>query len=310
MELKSRYLGCLCGLAVGDAVGTTVEFKPRGSFAPVTDLVGGGPFGLQAGQWTDDTSMALCLAESLVTKQGFDAHDQMVRYLNWYRWGYLSSTGSCFDIGNTVRAALESFEQSGEPYSGSLARAAAGNGSLMRLAPVALYFFPNVAEITHFAAASSRTTHGAAEAVECCRLLASVLARCLTGLPKEQVLTASEFVAAEPAVAALAAGGYRDKREDQIAGTGYAVASLEAALWCFDGTNRFRDAVLLAANLGDDADTTAAIVGQIAGAFYGIEGIPTEWLQRLWLQDTITGLANTIFERAVERGANQAAQQA
>jgi ADP-ribosyl-[dinitrogen reductase] hydrolase len=304
MELRSRYLGCLCGLAVGDAVGTTVEFKPRGSFAPVTDLNGGGPFGLRAGQWTDDTSMALCLAESLVTQQGFDARDQMVRYLNWYRRGYLSSTGSCFDIGNTVRAALESFEQSGEPYSGSLSRAAAGNGSLMRLAPIALYFFPNVAEIMHFAAASSRTTHGAAEAVECCQLLAFILARCLIGLPKEQVLTASEFVAAEPAVGALAAGAYRDKREDQIAGTGYSVASLEAALWCFDRTDRFRDAVLLAANLGDDADTTAAIVGQIAGAFYGLEGIPTAWLQRLWMKDTIAGLAEAIFDRAAARGAD------
>lgn len=94
---RSRYLGTLLGLACGDAVGTTVEFSPRGSFKPVTDMVGGGPFGLKSGQWTDDTSMALCMAESLLTKGAFDAGDQMTRYLNWSHWGYLSSTGDCFD---------------------------------------------------------------------------------------------------------------------------------------------------------------------------------------------------------------------
>ena len=297
MELKSRYMGCLCGLAAGDAVGTTVEFKPRGS----TDMTGGGPFGLQPGQWTDDTSMALCLAESLVCKQGFDPRDQMTRYLNWYRWGYWSSTGSCFDIGNTVREALETFERSEFPYSGSTSRLAAGNGSLMRLAPIALLFNPNMADVVNFAAQSSRTTHGAAEAVESCQLLGYILARCLSGMSKDEILRASDLVLAEPAVAALAAGAYRVKRENQIAGTGYAVASLEAALWCFDRSDNFADAVLRAVNLGDDADTTAAIVGQIAGAHYGIEGIPSHWLQRLWMKDSIVTLAEAIYGLSIAR---------
>jgi len=301
IALKSRYGGCLCGLAVGDAVGTTVEFKPRGSFAPVTDMVGGGPFGLQPGQWTDDTSMALCLAESLLEKHGFDARDQMARYLNWYRSGYWSSTGSCFDIGNTVREALESFEDSGQPYSGSFSRAAAGNGSLMRLAPVVLYFYPQMPVVLRFAASGSRTTHGATEAVECCQLLAFILTQCLSGMSKDEVLNATELVLTELAVGSVASGAYRGKREDQIVGSGYAVASLEAALWCFARTDTFREAVLTAANLGDDADTTAAIVGQIAGAFYGIEGIPAHWLQRLWMKDKILELAETICDRAVTR---------
>jgi len=301
IELKSRYTGCLCGLAVGDAVGTTVEFRPRGSFAPVTDMTGGGPFGLQPGQWTDDTSMALCLAESLVVKAAFDARDQMARYLNWYRWGYWSSTGTCFDIGNTVREALESFEKSEFPYSGSAARSAAGNGSLMRLGPIPLFFYPSVAEVVNFAAQSSRTTHGAAEAVEACELLGYVLVRCLSGMPKNQILSAFDLVLAEPAVAGLAAGAYRNKREDQIAGTGYAVASLEAALWCFDRSDSFGEAVLKAVNLGDDADTTAAVVGQIAGAFYGMEGIPAHWLDRLWMKDSIVALAEAIYGLAIAR---------
>jgi ADP-ribosylglycohydrolase len=104
-----RYRGTLLGLAVGDAVGTTLEFKPPGSFAQIEDMVGGGPFHLAPGQWTDDTSMALCLAESLIEQQGFDPVDQLQRYVRWYHQGYMSSTGRCFDIGNTVRQALHSF---------------------------------------------------------------------------------------------------------------------------------------------------------------------------------------------------------
>jgi ADP-ribosyl-[dinitrogen reductase] hydrolase len=100
METIDRYRGALLGLACGDALGTTLEFKPPGTFKPVTDIVGGGPFGLKPGQWADDTSMALCLAESLIECKGFDPVDQMRRYLRWYREGHLSSNGRCFDIGN------------------------------------------------------------------------------------------------------------------------------------------------------------------------------------------------------------------
>src|SRR5215204_2069822 len=128
---RDRVRGALIGLAVGDAVGTTVEFKAPGTFAPVTDMVGGGPFGLRPGQWTDDTSMALCLAERLIECGGFDARDQMERYVRWWREGHLSSTGKCFDIGNTTRAALSRFEKTGDPFAGSTEPNAAGNGSLM-----------------------------------------------------------------------------------------------------------------------------------------------------------------------------------
>ena len=107
-----RYQGCLIGLAAGDALGTTVEFSPPGTFAPVTDMVGGGVFDLVPGQWTDDTSMALCLAESLLEVEGFDPADQMSRYRKWMREGYLSSTGVCFDIGNATRDAILRFERS------------------------------------------------------------------------------------------------------------------------------------------------------------------------------------------------------
>jgi ADP-ribosyl-[dinitrogen reductase] hydrolase len=289
------------GLAVGDAVGTTVEFRPRGSFEPLTDMIGGGPFGLKPGQWTDDTSMALCLAESLLARSGFDARDQMGRYLNWWKWGYLSSTGTCFDIGGTVLSALERFESSGEPFSGSLDPDTAGNGSLMRLAPVALFHAPNIDEVVKFSALSSLTTHGAREAVECCQLLGFVLARCLAGMPKREVLDGACLSLTEPKVLDLAAGQYLDKSRSEIRGGGYAVASLEAALWCFHTTSTFETAVLEAANLGEDADTTAAIVGQVAGAFYGVQGIPAIWLEKLHLRAEIMKMAEDLYEIARSR---------
>lgn len=159
--ISERFQGCLLGLAIGDAVGATLEFSPRGSFSPMTDMVGGGPFDLEPGEWTDDTSMALCLAYSLIERRGFNARDQMERYLRWRSEGYLSSTGRCFDIGGTVSSALNRFSITGEAFSGSNDPRSAGNGSIMRLAPVVLFFYPDSNAILHFARQSSRTTHGA-----------------------------------------------------------------------------------------------------------------------------------------------------
>ena len=291
-----RFRGCLLGLAVGDAVGTTVEFQRRGSFSPLTDMVGGGPFGLKPGQWTDDTSMALCLATSLIAKSGFDPSDQMDRYVDWYKTGYLSSTGHCFDIGNTVRQALEEYQRTGDPFSGATDPYSAGNGSLMRLAPVPLFYFPDLEQIIHFAGESSRTTHGTFECVEACQLFAEMLFRALSGMEKDHVLFNTTVKISSPALAAIASGGYRQKSIDQIKGTGYVVESLEAALWCFYQTDTFESAILNAANLGDDADTTAALCGQIAGIFYGESGIPTKWLERLFMCTEITDFAESLSQ--------------
>lgn len=298
MELAERYTGCLLGLACGDAVGTTLEFKPRGSFEPITDMVGGGPFNLEPGQWTDDTSMALCLAESLIKKKGFDPLDQMERYVRWYRTGYLSSTEVCFDIGGTTASALRRFEKTRDPFSGSTDSHSAGNGSLMRLAPVPLFFFPDRDAMIFYAGESSRTTHGAQECVDGCRLFASILYNALVGMDKEQVLFEhDETIIESPAIREILKGSYKGKIEDQIQGTGYVVKSMEAALWCFYITNTFKEAVLKAANLGDDADTTAAICGQVAGAYYGISSIPSDWLKKVYMNQRILGLMKQLLAR-------------
>ena len=297
IDTLSRFRGSLLGLAAGDALGTTLEFSPPGSFEPIDGLVGGGPFGLEPGQWTDDTSLALCLAESLVVTGRLDLVDQLERYVRWYREGHLSSNGRLVDIGNATRAALERFERTGDPRGGRKDPATAGNGSLMRLAPVPLFFASSEAAASAAAGESSLTTHGAPAAVDACRSYGVLVARAVSGAPKEEVLARVELELV-PEVAAVVAGSFREKEPPAIRGGGYVVDSLEAALWAFARSDSFREGALLAVNLGDDADTTGAVYGQLAGAFYGEGGIPAEWRERLALRETIEELADGLFRRS------------
>ena len=306
IDIESRTLGALVGLAAGDALGTTLEFRRPGSFAPLTDMIGGGPFGLKPGQWTDDTSMALCLAESLLECGGFDPVDQLQRYVRWYREGHHSSTGRCFDIGNTVRDALMRFERTGEPWCGSTAPNTAGNGSLMRLAPVPLFFSRDPDEAIARAADSSKTTHGAAEAVDACRYYCGLMIGALQGVTKEDLLQPMFTPVAglwdreplSPKIANVARGSFLRNGPPDIRGTGYVVESMEAALWAFARSTSFRQGALLAVNLGDDADTTGAIYGQLAGAFYGVEAIPDEWRSKLTARETLETFASRLVTPA------------
>ena len=309
--LASRYRGALLGLASGDALGTTLEFKPRGSFKPLTDMVGGGPFRLQPGQWTDDTSMALCLAESLLECNGFDAVDQMQRYLRWYDEGYWSSTGSCFDIGNATSAALRVFRRTGNGFSGSTEAGAAGNGSLMRLVPIPLFFAKDPDLALRMAADSSRTTHGSATAVDACRYFAGLIVGALGGASKEELLSerysplSTPWGADQlhPAVTAIASGSFRGKEANDVRASGFVLHTLEAALWAFATTDDFASGALAAVNLGDDADTTGAVYGQIAGAFYGLEGIPAAWVEKLAMRGEIREMADRLHGQAAGQGA-------
>ena len=179
--LTDRFRGCLLGLAAGDAVGTTVEFKRRGTFTAVTDMVGGGPFRLEPGQWTDDTSMALCLATSLVERGGFDAKDQMDRYVRWHERGYLSSNGECFDIGTTVSGALARYKRTGEPFQGRPTRIRPATAASCAWRRCPMWFYPDVESMAQHSAESSRTTHGTAECLDACRFLSGVLYRAFEG---------------------------------------------------------------------------------------------------------------------------------
>jgi len=293
---RDRAMGALIGLAVGDAVGTTLEFTSRDSRPPLTDMIGGGPFQLERGQWTDDTSMALCLAESLLANDGLDPLDLIRRFLRWRDQGENSCTGKCFDIGGTIGTALSRFERTGDPLAGSSDPNTAGNGSLMRLSPVSIFWAaePDLAE--RAAAEQSRTTHAAPAAVDACRVYARLLVRAIAGEPKQELLKPWPDTAdLDPAVAAVMAGSWRGKKRGQIQSSGYVVHSLEAALWAVDQAEDFRGAVLAAANLGGDADTVAAITGQLAGALWGCGSIPESWRTDLAWSTKIHDLAAALF---------------
>jgi len=304
-KLVNKYKGSLLGLACGDALGTTLEFKAPSSFKPISDMLGEGPFKLQAGQWTDDTSMALCLSRSLIDKKGFDATDQMNKYVMWYKNGYLSSTGHCFDIGNTTRDALERFIATNNPFSGSSDPFSAGNGSLMRVAPIALFFLKNPSLAISKAGESSKTTHGALEAIEACRYFTALLLGILQGFSKKEVLSESFCMdqyslsfSNTPKINEIVNGSYKRKSPPDIEGSGYVIKSLEAALWAFYNSSDFKEGCLLAANLGDDADTTSAIYGQLAGAFYGKDGIPQSWRSKVFYQPLIESFAIALYRLA------------
>ena len=292
--IRDRALGAFLGLAIGDAVGTTLEFRPRDAQPRLEDMTGGGPFALPSGAWTDDTAMALALADSLAATGALDCRDLMDRFVRWWQDGEYSCTGTCFDIGNATSAALDRYVRTGDPFAGSTHPRTAGNGSLMRLAPVALRFWNDRPRLVDTAADQSRTTHGAEEAVDACRAFAELLADAIAGSPRSALLVSRPFEGA-PAIAGIMAGSWRGCPRNEIRSSGYVVHTLEAALWSVARTGDFRNAVLLAANLADDADTVAAVTGQLAGALYGLSGIPDRWLDRLAWKDRLLETAQRLL---------------
>ncbi len=288
-----RRRGLLLGLAIGDAMGASVEFSAPGTFVEVTGYRAGGPHGLEAGEWTDDTSMALALADS-ISDAGWDLNDQAERYVAWWRTGAYSVNGRVFDIGMATSAALVRFLETGDAWTSADPHPrSSGNGSIMRLAPVPLVYASLLDERLDVLVArlveSSRPTHASPQCLSACAYFGVVLAGLLHGRPREEVLAPdwpglrrlSEIHPLHPEVAAVAAGSFRRKSPPEIRGGGYVVHSLEAALWAFHDAKDFREAVLRAVNLGDDADTTGAVCGQLAGAHWGERGIPPSWLQDL-----------------------------
>ena len=298
-SIRDRASGAFIGLAVGDAVGTTLEFERRDASPLLTDMVGGGPFDLKPGQWTDDTSMALALAESLAfaSSESLDARDLMNRFVDWRNGKDYCCTGRLVDIGNTVRAALVRYLKDNNPFAGSTDPETAGNGSLMRLAPVALRFWDDRPALDRAAAEQSRTTHAAEEAVDACRAFAEMLADAIEGQPRDRVLRPERRFKGASRIVNILDGSWRGKRRNDIKSSGYVVHTLEAAIWSVARTHNFRDAVLLAANLADDADTTAAVTGQLAGALYGLSGIPREWVNRLAWRERLLRAAERLLAR-------------
>ncbi|CAF1123993.1 unnamed protein product [Adineta steineri] len=319
-NILNRVQGSMIGMALGDALGAHVEFRPRQYLVqhPVTKLESGGTWGLSKGQFTDDTSMALCLAISLIANGGYNPYDQLVRYKWWHQHGYMSSTGHCFDIGAATRNSVLEFHHRQKEYARlhkipfdqidylsdpELLKKfdvycsedeVAGNGALMRLAPVPLFFYRVAKKAVEYSGLSGKITHGDRKAYDACRYYGALIVAALKGYSKDDLLDDKFYSKHKkwfgknelhPDIKSIGEGSYKRKNgyEDGIRGKGYIVNALEAALWAFwSDENSFKTGALAAVNLGDDTDTTAAIYGQLAGAYYGYKQLPSEWVKDIY----------------------------
>jgi ADP-ribosylglycohydrolase len=301
--LRERFQGALLGLAVGDALAAHTQFRKPGGFSPVGDILGGGPFDVPRGAWTDDTAMALLLAESLLEREGFDAQDQVNRYVRWQREGYGSATGQCLGIAANVARSLATALYKHQPFSGSHDPAQLDKDSLSRVAPVVMYFFADGPVAVARAAEAARVTAQAPIVLDCVRLLAAMVRQALAGRDKPAVLKpprdswTSAHTRAE--VLAIYEGSYTRSMPPEINGGGHIVQALEAALWAFHGSETFREGALLAANLGHDSDVVTAVYGQIAGAYHGVSAIPGIWRNSLMKQEVVIDTADRLLTHAL-----------
>lgn len=283
-----RRLGAIVGLAVGDALGAAVEFKPKGTFEPVTGYRGGGPHPINPGDWTDDTSMAIAIAESLSECEGVDREDMMDRFALWHSHGEFSVNGKCFDIGIQTSTALRSWRKNRSLDDIPASDRNSGNGSIMRLAPIVAYQFEDPFELRMAARASSATTHPSQLCQDSCEAMATVMDSLIHGMgvPPNSKDWMKLFITEDfDARVMQRIAGATDRKDPK--GGGFVLDCLEASLHAVTSTLSFKKAVLFAVNLGDDADTTGAVTGQIAGSHYGLSGIPEEFINGLGRKDMI-----------------------
>ncbi|CAF9919179.1 MAG: hypothetical protein HETSPECPRED_003967 [Heterodermia speciosa] len=309
-SLESRIRGSIYGITVADALGGPVEFHARGSFPPVTDYRYNDNFDLPPGSWTDDTSLTLCLAQSLIDKKGaFDAADQVSKYIEWHEKGYMSVNKKCFDIGNATRIALVTWKDHLRTGEGDLAsgqylvnrslkrKNQCGNGSLMRVAPIGLVYYQNPAVALANSVLSSQVTHPYPTNSEACKIYTQLIVRTLESASKEEIASnLISYAFDDPDLRSRFAkysdlASFESMEERRISSYGYVVDSLEASLWAFFTTSTFEQGALKVVNLGHDADTVGAIYGGLAGAFYGIENVPQKWISGLENRETIEAVA-------------------
>lgn len=303
---RGTFFGCL----VGDALGAPVEFKSRDTFPEVREMQPCLHFETPTGAFTDDGSMMLCLAAALVYMNGYhDPHTVLSHYMAWYHEGYMSATGHCFDIGRTTQMALEQFDVHGYTRARTSAEHMAGNGSLMRIAPIPLLFGTDEEMMWKLAVNESNTTHSNKVASWCCAVWSTLVAKALKGATKEKLLETLQSLTNVPeSCERFPALEFQKKTRKEIESTGYVVHTMESALWAFFGTDTFEEGLIQIVNLGEDADTGGAVFGTLAGAFYGYNAIPSRWLDALQKREMVENvwtkfmkLCSKKWEPSVER---------
>ena len=303
-SLRERFQGAMLGLAVGDALAAATQFRRPGSFSPVGDLLGGGPHDLPRGGWSDDTAMALCLAESLAERRGYDAGDFLARLLRWQAEGHLSATGQCVGIsGATARALARGQWRRGGAPAGSHDPQQRDPEVLSRVAPAVLHAFADETAAIALAADVARLTCQSPVVIDACRLLAGMLHAALRGETRARLLTPHPAVfAAQPLkrdVALLAAAMRNAAAAGRDTVRADVLDALQAALWAFASTQNFRDGALAVVNLGGQSDVAGAVYGQLAGAHYGVDAIPAHWRSALLRRGDVESLADRLLADAL-----------
>lgn len=264
-EKKDRIRGMLWGLIVGDCLGSPVQFMEMDSFPKVSEMIPCGHFNTPAGYWTDDGAMALCIMESAVRCQKYDLEDIADNFIRWYDDGFCSSLDYAFDVGTATVTGIHGLKR-GELCNGF--EDSQGNGSIMRFAP-SLLLDNGDNRIIHEV---SDLTHGSCKVRETIDLMAEI---CRTHLSGVKTTFQSEY-----------------SMREEVNNSGWAVSTLQAALWAFHTTDNFEEALIAAVNLGGDADTIGAVCGQIAGAYYGYSAIPERWLAVIKGREKLDNLIN------------------
>lgn len=312
---RNQIIGGIMGVVVGDALGLPVQFEGRlrRKLRPVTGMEGWGAFNMPPGSWSDDSSLTLCLVES-ICEAGFDTEDAGKRFLRWYRDGHLTPSGFAYDIGRSTARAMDNISR-GMPAEGAgpASEDDNGNGSLMRIIPAAIYLAPrSLPEIIQGIWAMSGITHGHPRARTGCCIYALLARELLNGagpaaayknLCYNPVWLEGQGLELDH-YAPLLAGDMHHLPEQEIRSSGYVVDTLEAATWCLLKNRTFKDTVLAAVNLGEDTDTVAAVAGGLAGIAYGLEGIPGDWIEVLAQKDRVLALAQRfagLFDKADPR---------
>ena len=312
---QDTIIGGVMGVIIGDALGLPVQRMTKTEIKknPITDMTGGGAFGLEPGAWSDDSSLTLCLAESLY-EVGYNPPDIARRFVKWYRDGYMTPSGESFDIGNTTSIAMKRLIHGVAPFkAGPTDAESNGNGSLMRILP-AILFFANESDYTMIQRICevSKITHGHPRSQLACSLYSLFVKELLTGsspqkaydamrLKSQTVFFVDRKVGKQLShFKRMISGELSTLAESEIKSGGYVVESLEAALWSFLTTSSFEDAVLRAVNLGWDTDTVGAITGSMAGVYYGFSNIPAHWLRKLLDYEKILSLTNQFAERVLQ----------
>lgn len=306
-----RLYGALLGLTVADALGVPVEFRSRSALDhdPVTDMFGYGTYNQPPGTWSDDSTMTWCTVESLALQSECDTEDMAGRFVRWLTHGYMTPYNELFDIGNATREALERYrtEAVWAKFAGLTHEHSNGNGSLMRILPMAFYVRNlETAERERLVNEVSSITHRHPRSLLACQIYVEVALKLLEGQSAQQAYQATVAAINEryaehaelSAFERVLNGGLAALKRDEIRSSGYVVDTLEAAIWCLLTTDSYREAALKAVNLGEDTDTTAAVAGGLAGILYGESSIPPEWLSRIAKLDELRELTSK-FETAL-----------